>query len=166
VSILRWYRIVCRWRAAAACTARAAPGVEIADAERAEDQDLRGDARRAERGAFFDVGAGQKIRASRLERARHLAGAVPVGVGLDDGDEPGLRPLARDVLRNVPEIRLDGAEIDARDGRPDHLRNARMHECTNARMHECSEWECIRSFEHFCVPAFLHFCIRAFVHYD
>ena len=88
--------------AAAACTARAAPGVEIVGVsrqsntpsrsltlKRAEHQNVGADAGRAQRRAFLDVGARQQIGAGVFERARHLARAVSVGVRLDDGDDAG-----------------------------------------------------------------------------
>ena len=46
--------------------------VEIADAQRAEDEDVGPDAGGAQRGAFLDVGARQQVGAGVLERPRHL----------------------------------------------------------------------------------------------
>ena len=50
---------------------------------------------------LLDVGAGEQIGAGLLERARHLRRAVPVGVGLDDGDHAGGagRLLAGEAVR-------------------------------------------------------------------
>src|SRR6185436_8941663 len=50
--------------------------VEIADAERAEDENFRADAGGAQGRAFFDVSTGDEIRAGILERPRDLARAV------------------------------------------------------------------------------------------
>ena len=61
--------------------------IEIADAERAEDEDLGADSGGAQRGALLDVRARQQVGARRLERERDLGGAVPVGVRLDDCDD-------------------------------------------------------------------------------
>ena len=51
--------------------------VEIADAERAEDQDRRANAGLAQIDALFDVGHGQHRRARGLERARHAPAPWP-----------------------------------------------------------------------------------------
>ena len=86
VSIFRWQRSTRRSRrAAAACSARAADGVEMVGvrscsntpsrsliAERAEDQNRQPDAGGAEDDALLDVGAGEHRRACALERQRHL----------------------------------------------------------------------------------------------
>ena len=81
---------------------RAAPGVEIVGVRRQSNRPSRSltlnapntrisaaHAGRAQRRAFFDVGARQQFGAGVLERARHLAGAVPVRVRLDDRDDAG-----------------------------------------------------------------------------
>ena len=60
---------------------------EIADAQRAEDQDLGADAAPAEHDGLLDVGAREHRRAGALEGPGHRHGAVSVGIGLDDGDD-------------------------------------------------------------------------------
>ena len=98
--------------AAAACTARAAPGVEIVGVSRQSNRPSRSltlsapntrmsraHAGRAQRRALLDVGAGQQIRAGLLERERHLPGAVAVRVRLDDGDDAGRTRFADPVAR-------------------------------------------------------------------
>ena len=76
--------------------------VEVADAERAEHEDLCPHAGLAQRVPFFDVGAGQQIGARILERQRHLRGAVSVRVGLhhrNHAGAPARRPRSRDGRR-------------------------------------------------------------------
>ena len=89
--------------------------VEIADAERAEHQDLGPHAGGAQHRSFLDVGAGEQIGAGLLERARHLARAVPVGVRLDDGNDAAAAwsgPFAPE-----PRDRSRGSWTGARRGR-------------------------------------------------
>ena len=63
--------------------------VEIADAQRAEDEDVGAHAGGAQRRAFLDVGAGEQIGARLFQRERDLAGAMAVGVRLDHRDNTG-----------------------------------------------------------------------------
>jgi hypothetical protein len=95
--------------------------VGIADAERAEHQDVGTHAGLAERRALLDVGAGQEVGAGVLERPADLRGAVAVRVGLDDADDAGRprRLLAGEMVGDRAVVRLEDAEIDAGDGRPD-----------------------------------------------
>src|SRR5205807_10416616 len=96
--------------------------VEIADAERAENENLARHARRPQRGALLDVGAGEQVRTGLLERVRDGPRAVPVRVGLHDGDRAG-RPLAafpRQMLDDVTVVELERVEIDPRNGGTDH----------------------------------------------
>ena len=112
--------------AAAACTARAAPGVEmvgvelaieqaveVADAQRAEHEDLRAHAGSPQHRPLFDVGAREQIRAGVFERACHLPGAVPVRVGLDHRNHAGadraIAQLAAKEFDDAPVVRLKGA---------------------------------------------------------
>ena len=91
VSIFRWYRdaAACT-RAAAACTARAAPGVEIVGVRLQSNRPSRSltlsapktrisasHAGRSQHHALLDVRARQQIGARLLERPRHLRRAVP-----------------------------------------------------------------------------------------
>ena len=110
--------------------------VEIADAERAEHQDVGLHAGGAQHRSFFDVGAGKEIGAGILERARHLARAVPVGVRLDDGND-----ARRRVGTFAPEPRVDraivgpeGGEVDSRNRRSDHAPAARFSKRVYSRM--------------------------------
>ena len=86
--------------AAAACSDRPAPGVEIvgreavlehagkiADAERAEDQNLRRHAGLAEDDRLFDIGARENRGAGILQCERDRRRAMAVRVGLDDADD-------------------------------------------------------------------------------
>jgi hypothetical protein len=126
--------------------------VEIADAQRAEHENLDGDARGPQRRAFLDVGACEHIGACLFERARHLPRAVPVRIRLDDGDDAGRRgtgglvmgrgtgalfmakkgsrpplrpPLAREVIDDGSVIGFQRAQINARNGGTNHeMRNA------------------------------------------
>jgi hypothetical protein len=109
--------------------------VEVADAERAEDQDVGAHARRTQLGTFFDVRAREQIRARVLEGAGHLAGAVPVGIRLDDGDHArrAVGPPAREMFPDVAEVAGDGTEIDPRDRGTDHP-IARFSNRVNSRM--------------------------------
>ena len=113
--------------------------IEIADAQRAEHQNLGADAGGPQRRAFLDVGAGQQIGAGLFERARHLAGAVAVGVRLDDGDHAGRRAarprLALERGADVPVVRLERREIDAGDGRANH------HETANSSDDSVAGWQ-------------------------
>ena len=91
--------------------------VEVADAQGAEDQDRDADAGLAQDDAFLDIGAGEHRGARLLERAADFDRAVPVGVGLDDGDDAG---AAGDEGGNRAQVVLEGGEVDARDGGPHH----------------------------------------------
>ena len=86
VSIFRWQRMRTPRRAAVACSARAADGVEmvgvscviedaveIADAQRTEDEDRGADAGLAQHDPFLDVGAREHRGAFGLERERRPA---------------------------------------------------------------------------------------------
>ena len=63
--------------------------VDVAHAERAEDQNLGGDAGLPKHDRFFDVGAREDLRARLLQRERDGRRAVAVRVRLDDGDDAG-----------------------------------------------------------------------------
>ncbi len=63
--------------------------VEIADAERAEDEDRNPRAGAAKDDALFDIGAGQHGGARAFERKPDVRGPVAVRVCLDDGDDAG-----------------------------------------------------------------------------
>ena len=134
VSILRWQRSATPRRAAAACSARAAPGVEIVGVRSCSNTPSRSltlSAPKTRIGArtpawrstiaFLDVGAREHRGAGLLERARHLRRAVPVGVGLDDGDDAGRGPVGGgEIGGNRATVAANRVEIDAGDGRPDH----------------------------------------------
>ena len=70
--------------------------VEVADAERAEDQHRCPDARLPQDDGFLDVGAGEHRRPCLLERQRDLRRAVPVAIGLDHRDDPGVDVVGSD----------------------------------------------------------------------
>ncbi len=104
---------------------------EIADAQRAEDQDPRARARLAQLDALLDVGDREPGRARLFERAGDANRPVPVGVGLDDGDDARRgrrparrRPIERRLARQIRDDRLIvGArriEIDVRGGAANH----------------------------------------------
>ncbi len=105
--------------------------VEIADAERAEDQDRRANAGLAQIDALFDVRDREHRRARRLERRRDAARAVAVGVGLDDGDDAGRDhgPAAGAAIEAgfVGEIRADGLEVGFEGGEIDARGRAANH---------------------------------------
>jgi hypothetical protein len=97
--------------------------IEIADAQRAEDENRRPDARGPEGSAFFDVSAGQKVRAGVLERARDLGGAMSVRIRLDDGDDPrntGSGPRFPKLVDDRAVVRFQRGQIDARDSGTNH----------------------------------------------
>ena len=96
--------------------------VEVADAQARRRRGSAPARRLAQDDALFDVGAREHRRTGLLERARHLQRAVPVGVGLDHGDDrPGRGPVSRGEIADEGAIvARAGVEIDARDGRPDH----------------------------------------------
>ena len=73
--------------------------VEIADAERAEHEDLGPDAGGAQRRALLDIGARQQIGAGVLERARDLAAPCPYAFALTTAMTPGGRRAARSRSR-------------------------------------------------------------------
>ena len=97
--------------------------------ERAEDQDRRAHAGRAQRDAFLDVGARQQSRAGVLERERRPGRAPwPYALALTTAMTPGgvagaLAP--RGSRRSLRKFDLSAREIDARDGRADHRRDDR-----------------------------------------
>ncbi len=112
--------------------------VQIANAQRAEHQDLRADARLAQRLPFFDVGACQDIGARIFERARDLRGAVTVPIRLDDGDDAWRAAAAGGKIPgDAAVVGPDGVESDARDGRTDH-QDCRMAETRIARKSSCN----------------------------
>jgi hypothetical protein len=105
--------------------------VDVADAERAEDQDRDGDAAFAQLDPFGDVGAGQHRRARGFERQPDAHRPVPVGVGFDHADDarPGLLggPIADaagggagrgDEAGEGAEVAGERVEVDAGEGRP------------------------------------------------
>ena len=95
--------------------------VEIADAQRAKDQDRRAHARLAQHDRLLDVGAREHRGAGLLERARDLRRAVPVGIRLDHRDDAGRRAIGRGEIRgDRATVAANRVEIDAGDGRPDH----------------------------------------------
>ncbi len=61
--------------------------VEIADAQRAENQNRRAHAGAPQHDGLFDVRARQQIRPGSLERERDTLRAMSVGVGFDHGDD-------------------------------------------------------------------------------
>ena len=91
--------------------------VDIADAQRAEHEDLGADPGAAQHNRLFDVGAGKNPGAGLLKRERHRRCTVPVGVGLDDGDDA--RRSGRVLLQECgdrPEVRRERGEIDMSEG--------------------------------------------------
>ncbi len=91
--------------------------VEVADAQRAKDEDRRTNARLAQDDPLFDIRTREHRGARLLERQRDFRRAMAVGVGFHDRDDPGARS---DELGDGAEVVADGFEIDARDGLPDH----------------------------------------------
>ena len=92
---------------------------EIADAQRAEHEDGGAHPRRTQRDRLFDVGTRDHPRPGALERERHGNGAVPVGVGLDDGDDGGRRAFNRFSGQKGGDgtvVGLDSGQIDQGDG--------------------------------------------------
>ena len=61
--------------------------VHVADAERAEDENLGGDTCLAEHDGFLDIGARENCRACFLQRERDRGRAVSVRVRFDDADD-------------------------------------------------------------------------------
>ena len=110
--------------------------VEVADAQRAEHENLALDAGRPERGALFDVGARQQVGARALERLPDLRRAVPVRVRLDDRDHARrmLGLFGLQVTDDGRVVRGERVEIDAGDGRADHAPSARFSKRVNSRM--------------------------------
>ena len=128
-------------RSAVACSARAADGrrdgrgelviddaVEIADAQRAEDEDRGAHAGLPQRDPLLDVRAREHRGAFGLERQADRRGAVAVGVGLDDGDDrrPGRTWVRQSGGRSKKAgdgavVRPDGVEVDVRDGLSNHV---------------------------------------------
>ena len=127
--------------AAAACTARAADGVEIVGVSENSNKPSRSltlsapkiENRRADAGAakddrLFDVRARQQIRARGFERERNALSAVSVRVRLDDGNDLGARRAGHRWIRgafgekllNRFEVGLQRREIDVRDRAADH----------------------------------------------
>ena len=100
--------------------------VEIADAQRAEHQDLGADAGGPQRGALLDVGAREQVCSRILERPGHLRRAMTVGVRLHDGDDArcSRRPPLPQMLGDRPKIRLERPQIHPRHGRPHPLTHA------------------------------------------
>ena len=92
--------------------------VDLADAERAEDQNRDGDAGLAQPHAFLDVGAGEHRRAGGLERERDASRAVAVRIGLDDGQDARRRGGGADQRRDRAVVVGEGVEIDAGNGGP------------------------------------------------
>ena len=98
---------------------------QLADAQRAEDEDLGGHAAAPEHDRLLDVGAREHRRARALEGARHGDGAVAVGVRLDDGDDARRMAAltgwsAREEGGDGPVVRLDGREVHVGDSGADH----------------------------------------------
>jgi hypothetical protein len=97
--------------------------VEIADAQRAENEDGRADAGLPQDDGLFDVRAGEHRGAGILERLRDLRRAVAVRVRLDDGDDARRGARRRSEKRSDRvEVRADSLEIDPGNRRPDHWR--------------------------------------------
>ena len=63
--------------------------VDVANAERAEDEDGQAHAGAAQQDAFFDIRGREERRTSRFERQRDARGAVAVRVGLHHADDAG-----------------------------------------------------------------------------
>jgi len=97
--------------------------VQIAHAQRAEDQNVRLHAGGAQRGPFLDIRARQQIGAGVFERARDLTAAVAVRIRLDHRYRAGRRgrPFARKVIGNASEVARDGAQIDPGDSGTNHV---------------------------------------------
>jgi hypothetical protein len=89
VSILRWQRRRRAGRRDRWGEVVLEDAVEIADTQRAEDENRRAHARLAQHHRFFDVGARQHRRPGGLEREPHLRRPVPISIRLDDGDDVG-----------------------------------------------------------------------------
>src|SRR5262249_35815532 len=111
--------------------------VEVAHAERAENKNLRANARATERGSLLDVGARNDSRSSSLQRTRNLSGAVAVCVRLDDGNRRGRHiswlAVRVEKVDDVTEIGLKSGEVDACDRRANH-EAARLSKRVNSRM--------------------------------
>ena len=97
--------------------------IEIADAQRAEDQNLRAHSRIAQHRAFFDVRACHEIRSGVLERAGNLSCAVAVRVGFHHRNQAGraIASLTGQVLDNAAVVRLEGTQVDSGDSRTNHV---------------------------------------------
>ena len=96
--------------------------VQIADAQRAEHQDVAAHTRRPQRRAFLDVGAGEQIGAGVFEGERDLPGAVSVGIRLDHRNHPGgARAILREIVDDVLVVGLERVKINPRDRLSDHI---------------------------------------------
>src|SRR4051812_16993775 len=98
--------------------------VEVADAQRAEDEDRDLHARLSQDDALLDIGAREHLRPCALERKPDAGRSVPVRVCFDDGNdargEAGCA-LCCERRRDRAQVRFDSAEIDNRACRADHL---------------------------------------------
>ena len=90
------------------CRLARLPGWDIA-----EDEDRRGDARRAQRDRLAERRDAEPRGAVEQRRPRDSQRAMPVGVGLQTDQHVRLRP---DDLLDPPRIASDGVEIDLQPG--------------------------------------------------
>ena len=100
--------------------------VQIADAQRPEDEYRYAQAGAAERDPFLDIRTRQHRRARLLEGEAHGSGAMAVRVGFDDGEDrrgaaAGVAALDQEML-NRAKVGLQGGKVDVRDGAADLCR--------------------------------------------
>ena len=104
--------------------------LDVAHAERAEDQDPAAIPGLAQFEPLLEVGDGEPGRAGVAQRPGHRHRAVAVGVGLDDREDAGSvgrsRPgavelgVAGQVGGDRAVVGLDGGQVDPRRGAADH----------------------------------------------
>jgi hypothetical protein len=100
--------------------------VEVADAQRAEDQNWHADPCPPENDGFLDVSACEQIRARGFERERDPLGSMPVRVCLDDSDDSRGRRSFGQKLLNCFEVGLQRRQVNVRDSASDHAPGARL----------------------------------------
>ena len=93
--------------------------MEIADAERAENQDWNANARSPQDDAFLDVGAGEHRRARLLERGPDLRRTMTVRVRFDHRDDlwNGFLCGACEKVGDRAKVRSDRVKVYASDSR-------------------------------------------------